>query len=121
MAIYRRIKLIYKRYFYESITQYDEKAAKKHLRPVAKEYLEVFSRKLNELKNDSWNEEAIQEVIDSTCKDLDIGMGKLGMPLRVSLTGQGQSPSVSFIMECLGKEESLERISNGLNFIKCRS
>ena len=109
------------RYFYESISQYDEKAAKKHLRPVAKEYLEVFSQKLKELKSDSWNEESIQEVIDSTCNDLGIGMGKLGMPLRVSLTGQGQSPSVSFIMECLGKEESLERISNGLNFIKCRS
>jgi glutamyl-tRNA synthetase len=33
------------------------------------------------------------------------------MPLRVMVTGGGQSPSVDAVMQLLGKEETLKRMS----------
>ena len=56
----------------------------------------------------------------SVCEELDIGMGKIGMPLRVSVTGSGQSPSVDSVMRLLGKERVISRIKMALRFIEER-
>ncbi len=46
----------------------------------------------------------------------EIGMGD-GMPLRVAVTGSGQSPSVDAVMELVGKERVIARIKMALEFI----
>ena len=39
-----------------------------------------------------------------------IGMGKVGQPFRLAITGQMGSPSIDKTAELLGKEKVLERL-----------
>jgi hypothetical protein len=44
-------------------------------------------------------------------------MGKVGMPLRVAVTGAGQSPALDVTVHAIGKSRSVERINKALAFI----
>ena len=77
------------RYFYHEYEAFDEKAAKKHLRPVAQEPLEAVKAALMALSR--WDVESIHGAINQTAENLGVGMGKVGMPLRVAVTGSGLS------------------------------
>ncbi len=106
------------RYFFEEYEEFDAAAAKKHLRPVAKEALELVQQKLAAL--DDWSETALHTAIQDTADQLEIGMGKVGMPLRVAITGAGQSPSLDVTLRLIGKERSIARIGRALEFIAAR-
>ena len=106
------------RYFYQDFDSFNPEAAKKHLRPVAKEALQLALTKINALEN--WTTENLHHVIEETCSELNVGMGKVGMPLRVAVTGEGQSPSVDAVMQLLGKARVVKRIEKALAFIADR-
>jgi len=106
------------RYFYEEYEEFDATAAKKHLRPVAKEALVLVQSKLQ--ATDDWSEENLHKVIEDTATELEVGMGKVGMPLRVAITGAGQSPSLDITLALIGKERSVARISRAIEFIEAR-
>lgn len=104
------------RYFYEDFSEFEAGAAKKHLRGVAKGPLELALAKVEALE--AWTTANIKDgVIAAVCEELDIGMGKIGMPLRVAVTGGGQSPSVDAVMELVGKERVIARIKMAIAFI----
>ena len=103
------------RYFYEPVTEFEEKAAKKHLRPVAKEPLEAVKASLSDLTD--WTAESIQAAINGTAEALGVGMGKIGMPLRVAATGGGNSPSLDVTLAQLDQQKVVERIDLALAFI----
>ncbi len=103
------------RYFYEDFDQFDEKAAKKHLRPVAKAPLELVKSKLSALAD--WSSDTIHAVINDTATELEVGMGKVGMPLRVAVTGAGNSPSLDVTLALMAKDKVLARIDMALAFI----
>ena len=105
-------------YFYRDFDQFDEAAAKKHLRPVAEAPLRHLREKLVALE--SWTAEAIHAAIQATASELEVGMGKVGMPLRVAITGQGQSPSIDAVAALLGREKVLARLDKALAFIEAR-
>ncbi len=44
-------------------------------------------------------------------------MGKVGMPLRVAVTGVNQSPGMDITVYLLGKKRTLDRIDKALKFI----
>ncbi|EJN6827385.1 glutamate--tRNA ligase [Vibrio cidicii] len=102
-------------YFYHDFDAFDADAAKKHLRGVAKEPLELALAKVEALSE--WTTENLHQVIADVCTELEIGMGKIGMPLRVAVTGGGQSPSVDAVMQLIGKERVVARIKMALAFI----
>jgi len=106
------------RYFYEEYEEFDTTAAKKHLRPVAKEALILVQSKLK--ASDDWSTEALHKIIEDTATELEVGMGKVGMPLRVAITGAGQSPSLDITLALIGKERSIDRISRAIAFIEAR-
>ncbi|MDE1305835.1 glutamate--tRNA ligase [Vibrio aestuarianus] len=106
------------RYFFEDFSEFDENAAKKHLRGVAKEPLTLALNKIEVLTE--WTTENLHNVIAEVCEELEIGMGKIGMPLRVAVTGGGQSPSVDAVMQLIGKERVVARIKMALDFITQR-
>lgn len=105
-------------YFYQDFTAFDATALKKHLRPVAQQPLEVIKAKLAALTD--WTAEAIHEQINATADELEIGMGKVGMPLRVAATGAGNSPSLDLTLALLPKEKVLARIDMALAAIADR-
>ncbi|NOJ00921.1 glutamate--tRNA ligase [Vibrio kanaloae] len=104
------------RYFYEDFSEFEAGAAKKHLRGVAKGPLELALAKAEALE-DFTTANIKDGVIAAVCEELEIGMGKIGMPLRVAVTGGGQSPSVDAVMELVGKERVIARIKMALEFI----
>ncbi|AXW96804.2 glutamate--tRNA ligase [Cronobacter sakazakii] len=103
------------RYFYEDFSEFDADAAKKHLRPVARQPLEVVRDKLATLTD--WTAENVHHAIQATADELEVGMGKVGMPLRVAVTGAGQSPGLDVTVHAIGKSRSVERINKALAFI----
>ncbi|MCW8107894.1 glutamate--tRNA ligase [Alteromonas ponticola] len=105
-------------YFYTDFENFEANAAKKHLRPVAKAALENVRDKL--LALDSWTPESIQQAIHATAEELEVGMGKVGMPLRVAATGGGNSPSLDVTLNLLSKDKVAERINKALTFIANR-
>ena len=47
-----------------------------------------------------------------TASALSLKLGDLAQPLRAALTGKGVSPPIFEVLEILGREESLARISD---------
>ena len=41
-------------------------------------------------------------------------MGKVGMPLRVALTGRGQSPAINSLAFLLGREQTQARLAKAI-------
>ncbi|MBL4942120.1 MAG: glutamate--tRNA ligase [Colwellia sp.] len=106
------------RYFFEDFTELDAKAVKKHLRPVVKEPLLLVKAKLAALTN--WQPEFIHAAINDTATELAVGMGKVGMPLRVAATGGGNSPSLDITLALLNKDKVLARIDQALVLVEER-
>lgn len=107
------------RYFYEDFAEFDADAAKKHLRPVALEPLEAVLTNLSALTE--WSQETIHHVINTTAEQLGVGMGKIGMPLRVAVTGGGNSPALDITLSLIGKTRSLARLERAIEFVKQRA
>ncbi|WP_196138083.1 glutamate--tRNA ligase [Aliikangiella sp. G2MR2-5] len=101
--------------YYSEFEEFEAKAAKKHLRGVAKEPLVLVKEKLSALTE--WSPEALNNAINATAEQLEIGMGKVGMPLRVAVTGIGMSPSLDLTLKWVGKDRALSRINKALEFI----
>lgn len=108
-------------YCYIDFDEFDADAAKKHLRPVAKEPLELAKQKIAAIDELDWQIETIHHAIQATADDLSVGMGKVGMPLRVAVTGSGQSPSVDATIHAVGKQRVLARIDKALAYITARA
>ncbi|MDF2177083.1 glutamate--tRNA ligase [Aliiglaciecola sp. CAU 1673] len=107
------------RYFYEEYEEFNEDAAKKHLRPVAAEALEKAKEKL--LAVQEWNVGNLHQAINAAAEELGVGMGKVGMPLRVAITGSGNSPSLDITLNLLNKQQVERRIDKALKYIANRA
>ncbi len=93
---------------------YDPIASEKHLTEAAIAPLQALITALQEIP---WSVEAIHTCMQATATQLNLGMGKVGMPFRVALTGQGQSPSIDRIAMLLGRESVLERLQGAILWI----
>lgn len=107
------------RMFYQDFDSYAEGAAKKHLKVSAAEALEKVKAKLAAVT--AWEPAALQQTVHDTAAELEVGMGKVGMPLRVAVSGTGQSPSIDFTLAMLGRERTLARIDQALAYIQQRA
>lgn len=105
-------------YFYSDFEQFEEGAAKKHLRLVAAEPLQLLLTKLESLQE--WRAEPIHAAINAVAEELGVGMGKVGMPLRVAITGGGQSPAIDATAELIGKMRCVTRLQMALDYIAAR-
>ncbi|MBT1452125.1 glutamate--tRNA ligase [Glaciecola sp. XM2] len=106
------------RYFYEEFDEFDANAAKKHLRPVAKDNLIAVKEALTNVAD--WKPQSIQEAINNTAETLGVGMGKIGMPLRVAATGSGNSPSLDVTLALISQGTVVQRIDKAIEFIENR-
>ncbi len=107
------------RYCYEDFEEIDAKAAKKNLRPVIQEALKAARDGLAELPE--WSREAITETIENTAASFDINMGKLGQPIRVSVTGGSVSPPIDVTLCLVGQKRTIERLDKALQLIAKRA
>ena len=103
------------KFFFEAPTSYDEKAVKKAWNEETATILNELSTQL-----ETWDmkPEIIKQKIHDFAESKSLGMGKVMMPLRLSLVGELKGPDVPDILEILGKEESVARIKNAVHQIK---
>ncbi|MDM5272395.1 glutamate--tRNA ligase [Sulfurovum sp. zt1-1] len=93
---------------------YDEKAVKKAFKGDAKEILAEFAEMLQ-----SW-EKALHlpcdyhEVLEKIVETKEIGFGKIGQPLRISLLGSMTGSGLDEIMSIIGVEETVQRINKAI-------
>lgn len=104
-------------FFFETPTNYDEKAIKKAWKEGTKENMQKLSERLNQLNEDEFSAENIKANLQSFAKENELGMGKVMMPLRLALVGQLKGPDVPVIAGFIGKTESLSRLKNAIKNI----
>ncbi len=102
-------------FLYREVETYEEKAARKHLKPAAAEPLARLHERLAALTD--WQAEPIHAAIQAVAAELDVGMGKVGMPMRVALTGMGQSPAINEVAALMGREATLRRLQRVLDWL----
>lgn len=56
----------------------------------------------------------LQDAIEAYCAAQDLGLGKVGPPLRAALTGGLPAPDLAPVMAWLGRDETLARIDEQL-------
>ena len=105
-------------YFYRDFDDFDADAARKHLRPVVLAPLAELRSALAELPQ--WTASHIAEAVSRVTADAGIGLGKLGQPLRVAVTGRGVSPPFDVTLALIGRDRTLARMNRALDFIRAR-
>jgi glutamyl-tRNA synthetase len=106
-------------FFYQDFDEYDPKAAKQHLRPVALDPLERARQALAAL--DDWSPEALHRVVQEVADELGLNMGKVAQPLRVAVAGRAASPGIDITLHLVGREACLRRVDRALEYIRQRA
>lgn len=101
--------------YYEEYEAFDEKSAKAHLRPVARDALVALRERLAGLRE--WTEAATEAAVADIAESLDLKLGMVAQPLRVALTGRAASPSIGTTLLLVGRDRSLMRIDRAVAFI----
>ncbi|KEY91575.1 glutamyl-tRNA synthetase [Candidatus Photodesmus blepharus] len=103
------------RYFYENFSEFEVNAANKYLCKIAEKPLTLALKKIQNLTE--WTVENLRNMISEVCIELEISMVKVGMPLRVAVTGKAKSPSIDLVMHLIGQDRTITRIKVALDFI----
>ncbi len=98
-------------FFFKAPTSYEEKAAKKAWGETTSE---VIAGLAETLENVEFNAENLKNTIHDYAEAKSLGMGKVMMPLRLTLVGELKGPDVPDIMQLIGKEETISRMKNAL-------
>jgi glutamyl-tRNA synthetase len=95
-------------------TEYNEKSSKKAFKGEAKEILGDFITLLKGWEKTLHLPSDYHEVMEKIVADKEIGFGKIGMPLRVSLMGSMTGSGMDEIMAILGVDETVARIEKAI-------
>ncbi|MCK5092551.1 MAG: phosphopyruvate hydratase [Gammaproteobacteria bacterium] len=102
-------------FYYQDFEVYNKKAAKKAFKPAAIEVLEKAKEGMQALKD--WNQQDLHALIESIVGVLEVGFGKVGMPLRLAVTGGAPSPELDLTLYLIGREACLRRIDKAIEYI----
>jgi glutamyl-tRNA synthetase len=103
-------------FYYVDFDEYNQKSARKAFKPAAIEPLQTIRGKLETMED--WNREAIHDAIHAVVDEMEIGFGKIGMPLRLAVTGGAPSPDLDLTLWLVGKEACLRRIDRAIETIQ---
>jgi len=95
-------------YFYGEVTEYEEKVVKKRWKDDSAEFLKNLRDNFAGLTNPAKDD--YEEALKQTARQLDVGVGKLIHPLRISVSGMGEGPGVYDIVVIIGNDETIKRI-----------
>ncbi len=94
-------------YFYRPLSPSPELMAE-HVTPEIIPAIRGFQEKLGQVE---WNKQAINALMKAVVAEHGLKFPKLAMPLRLLVTGETQTPAVDAVLELIGREETLKRIS----------
>jgi len=100
-------------FFFGDTIEYNQEAVAQHLTADKKASLSLLLEKLQGL--DNWTQDNIKQAIADVGTDLNLKLGKYGPAIRVAVTGSTQSPGLDATLEVLGRDKTLQRLTNVLN------
>jgi glutamyl-tRNA synthetase len=98
-------------------SEYNAKNVKKAFKGEAKEILADFATALKSSEDSLETPADYHAIIEKIVAKKEIGFGKIGMPLRVSLLGAMTGSGLDEIMMIIGVEETLARINRAIEVI----
>jgi glutamyl-tRNA synthetase len=101
--------------YYEEYEDFDDKSAKAHLRPAARDVLLGVKEALAAVAE--WTELSTQQAVEQVAEAQGLKLGKVAQPLRVALTGRAASPGIGTTLVLVGRARSLARIDRALAYI----
>jgi len=106
-------------YFFCDPPVYEEKAVQKHwMKEGVLHRMELILEALQTLQD--WNTEELEKIVRDLAEEEGVGAGKYIHPVRLALTGSGISPGLFEVMEILGREVVLKRLSKAAAFLSCK-
>ncbi len=100
------------RYFISDSVEIDPKASQKFLTTEGIKYLSEIRDSLSRLQDVSAAE--IEKIFTDLSKTHNIKLGAIAQPVRVALTGGTASPGIYEIIEIIGKEKTIKRLSKAI-------
>ena len=104
---------------YRDFADYDEQAARKHLRPVAAEGLRASREMLANVED--WQPQVLHQQVMAVAEALGVKMAKVAQPLRVAVCGRAASPGIDITLYLVGRAACLRRIDKALSYIEQRA
>ena len=104
------------RFYYKEFDEYNAKTAKKAFKPEATAVLVNIRDQLKGISD--WSRKSIHAAMEKTVEELEIGFGKLGMPLRLAVTGGAPSPDLDLTIYLVGCDKTLSRIEKAIKYIE---
>ena len=102
------------RCYFEDIQGYDPAGVKKWIKEGSVAILEDSLKVLQAIPEDQWQPEVIDKALEGVAAQHEVGMGKVGQPLRLAMTGTPTSPGIGDTMELVGRERTFKRISDAI-------
>ena len=65
----------------------------------------------------TWEATEIQGAFEEVIREHDLTLGKIAQPVRMALTGSTASPGIFEVVEVLGRERTLRRLNQALEYI----
>ncbi len=98
--------------YYQDFSEYDPAGVKKWMKEGSVQVLKEAYAILSAAP--AWEAEPLDVALSDLAARLEIGMGKVGQPLRIALTGSAMSPGIGDTLVLCGRERALERISKAI-------
>jgi glutamyl-tRNA synthetase len=98
-------------YFFVDPTEYEEKAAKKYFTAEGAERLSSLSKTLESISPRDFVRAKLEETYRNMSENQSINIGNLIHPTRLAVSGTSVGPGLFEMMEAIGKEAVLRRMS----------
>ncbi len=100
------------RYFIADFVDIDPKASQKFLTHQGIKYLMAIKDAISGLENVSAAD--IESIFSTLAKRDNVKLGAIAQPVRVAITGGTASPGIYELIEIIGKEKTLKRLSKAI-------
>jgi glutamyl-tRNA synthetase len=113
------LEMAQKSLFYFREIPYEPEADEKFLVP---EFSGLLEELLSALKGAvAFTRDELERIFSTFIEKHGIKLGVVAQPLRVALTGRTVSPGIFEVMEVMGREETVKRLSKAIAHIKAKS
>ncbi len=106
-------------FYYKDDIEFEEKAAKKFLKPETASLLSRCAEGI--LGLDDYTQKNLENLFKAVMDETSLGFGKIAQPLRVAVTGTTVSPGIFEMLLALGKDKTVQRIQKAAEFARSKA
>lgn len=103
-------------FYYQDVATFEPKAARKAFKGNPVPALQQVQERLAAL--DTWQQATIHQAVADTVAALEVGFGKVALPLRVAATGGMPSPELDLTLVLVGRPATLRRIAHAIAYLQ---